>query len=205
MIRTATAKDLDEIVAVHCTCFPNSFTTVMGKHLLKCYYAEFMENNRELFLVSESNENPSKIDGFCMGYYGESPDGVERFIKRNFVRFSLRVLWLLLTFNGLAWKRAASVLRRKNDVIVVNDMLRSFVRKDSAELLSICVLKDKRGTGLSSLLVDEYEQVLQEQRRRVCVLSVLADNERAIRFYEKKGFTLVKKIGSSSLVYAKTL
>ena len=58
---------------------------------------------------------------------------------------------------------------------------------------------------MASKLIDEYIEVLSLQNRHRVVLSVLAENVRAIRFYEKKGFSLYKKIGTTSLVYAKII
>ena len=116
MVRMATQNDLNDIVNVHRVCFPKSFTTVMGKRLLYRYYAEFMGKNPELFLVLQTaREN---IDGFCMGYYGEDSGLTKSFIKKNRLRFALRVLWLLVIGNRAAWKRVRLCFnskKRKND------------------------------------------------------------------------------------------
>ena len=205
MIRTATEADLQAIVKVHSFCFPKSFTTAMGKELLARYYAEFMSSNPELFFVWESEGDAPNIEGFCMGYYGENSRCADQFIKKNRIRFALRVLALMVTGNAAAWRKVTGIFLKKPKITTVDDSFRKFSHKDSGELLSICVLPEKRGCGVASQLVDEYEKRLLLQGRHRCVLSVLANNARAIRFYEKKGFTLIQKIGDASLVYAKAL
>ena len=205
MIRTASEKDLTDIVQIHRICFPESFTTAMGKYLLMRYYNVFMTKNPELFLVSEKDTDSKMLTGFCMGYYGENSGCTKQFIKENRFLFALRVLFLLLIGNCAAWKRVVGVIQKKRGTVTLNELFCSFSHKDSGELLSICVLPDQRGSGTASQLVDHYTQVLVENGRRRCVLSVLCDNKRAIRFYEKKGFSLFKKIGDTSLVFAKIL
>ena len=183
MIRTATQNDLKAIVQVHRICFPKSFTTAMGNHLLTKYYQEFMAKNPDLFLVSES-ETDGTINGFCMGYYGENSGSTKQFMYDNRFRFMLRVLWLLLTCNRSAWKRALGVLRKKQNTVTVNDTFRPYSHKDSGELLSICVLPEQRGGGVASQLVDQYTQVLIAQGRHRCVLSTFMKKKASL--YSKK-------------------
>ena len=94
---------------------------------------------------------------------------------------------------------------KKSQLITVDKQFNAIPQKESADLLSICVLPDRRGSGLASRLVDEYEAVLIKHKRRRVVLGVRTDNVRAIRFYEKKGFSLYKEAGTTSRLYAKFL
>ena len=205
MVRIATKNDLPKIVRVHKICFPKSFTTAMGTKLLTKYYEEFMDSNPELFLVSVANTEFFEIDGFCMGYYGENSNCTLNFIKKNCMSFVFRILWLLLIFNGTAWKKVFNMLKNKYKTVTVDESFGVFKHTDSGELLSICVLPEKQGGGAAAMLVDEYLKVLVNNGRHRCLLSVFADNKRAIHFYEKKGFSVFKKIGNISLIYAKII
>lgn len=206
MIRRATEQDLNEIVRVHRLCFPKGFVSALGDTLLKRYYKLYMDTHPTLFLVYESDEAPSKeLAGFCMGYDRENYDITYRFIKQNFIRFALRVAWLLLIGNRAAWKRVANVLVKKPKVVMLNDEFCTVPDELACELLSVCVVPELRGNGAASMLVDRYLEAIVEKGRKLCVLGVLNDNARAIRFYEKKEFTLFKQIGDFSKLYAKRL
>ena len=203
MIRRATEQDLNEIAKVHRICFPDGFVTALGKTLLMRYYKLYMDTDPTLFLVYESDEEPGGwLCGFCMGYDSENYDIAYRFIKQNWMRFTLRVGGLLLIGNRAAWKRVVNFFVRKPKVVIVND---EFSGELSCELLSVCVLPELRGSGAASMLIDRYMDAIAEKGRKLCVLGVLNNNARAIRFYEKKNFVLFKKIGDFSRSYAKRL
>ena len=97
-IRTANKMDLKEITEVHEQCFPNSFSTQLGKKLLEKFYYEYLSINPDLFLVGV-DEN--KIVGFCMGYLCESNEFVKSFFGHNILSIACRCAYLLVTGNKL--------------------------------------------------------------------------------------------------------
>lgn len=107
MIRQATFDDLPNIAKIHMECFPENFSTKLGKKrngfLLSKFYEEYMLDAPELFLVAE--EKNKKIIGFCMGYYGDRTQQKKRFLKNNFFRISFRMITLLIKGDKLAWKK----------------------------------------------------------------------------------------------------
>ena len=58
----------------------------------------------------------------------------------------------------------------------------------SLEIERIYVAKEFQGTGLGSRLMDEAVRLAAEQKKAYIWLGVWEKNERAIRFYEGKGF-----------------
>ena len=65
-IRAARESDMEVVCEVHAKCFPESFSTRLGKNLLTKYYLEFYREAPHLFLVCENDEG--KMCGFVMGY-----------------------------------------------------------------------------------------------------------------------------------------
>lgn len=61
-IRQATLDDLEQIAKVHFQCFPDSFSTYLGKgrhgYLLQKFYQEYLDDAPELFLVAEDDTLP---------------------------------------------------------------------------------------------------------------------------------------------------
>ena len=56
-------------------------------------------------------------------------------------------------------------------------------------LVWLGVRPDYAGKGVGSALFDAFRDVIQEQGVRMMLVDTQADNEAAIRFFEKKGFT----------------
>ena len=115
MIRAAAPEDLSEIAIVHAQCFPDSFSTALGKgyhgSLLVKFFEEYLKKVPELFFVAVSDEN--KIIGYCMGYYIDGNNFTKNFLKHNFFKISFQMLRLLLSGNRIAWKKILSVFYRK--------------------------------------------------------------------------------------------
>lgn len=190
IIQKATVKDLREIVQVHIKCFPNSFSSQIGSKLLENYYFEYLSMNPDLFLIAVENNN---IVGFCMGYLCENTGFSKRFIKKNFASLGCKVIFLIFKKNNLAKEKMKSIIKRSNQGKVYSTEYDDITADNSGDLLSICVLQEYRGTGIAMSLIVEYEERLSELNRRVCYLSVLSNNDRAMAFYEKNGYEKVKR------------
>lgn len=59
---------------------------------------------------------------------------------------------------------------------------------NAANLISLYLLPAKIGHGFGHAFYSDMETELENRGFSKCVLSVLADNKRAIRFYETHGF-----------------
>ena len=122
MIRQATYQDLDRIVHVHSVCFPDSYSTQLsrfktimgGGNLLINFYLEYLKDNPELFVVADDEK--FGIVGFCMGYYMEKEDQMQRFLNKNRIRVMWKTLLLLLSCNIPTWKKTFSRFKHKPSV-----------------------------------------------------------------------------------------
>ena len=191
MIEEASVSDLNEIAEVHKKCFQKSFLTKYGRKTLSRYYGEFMEEGGP-FVIAKQN---SAIVGFCMGYVGQS-DARNRFLRKHFLSMAIKTLGFLLTFDKTVYKRiCSSIMPSKGQVNEEKDV------ENEAFLLSICVLEEKRGTGLSKQLVEEFEKQLIERKCNSYVLFAEEDNDRGIAFYNKMGYKQVRRKDGSIKFY----
>ena len=186
IIRQATKEDLMQIAKLHITCFPESFSSQIGEGLLSRFYEEYLNSIPELFLVAEEDE---RLIGLCMGYYCEDNQYMKRFIKHNFIRLSLRCLLLVLKLNKLMFLKIGHVIFKKKEQILSKREKSDYPLNERGDLLSICVLDEVKGKGVSSALMNTYENILCKNGRKVCQLTAASDNGRANRFYEKHGYS----------------
>ena len=194
IIRNASENDLPKIAKLHIRCFPDSFSTQLGEKLLAKFYREYLKKVPELFLVAEAND---EIVGICMGYYCEDNAYQKNFLKRNFFMLGLRCIKLTLERNDRMLEKFGLRKPNKTDCTPQKDSHVDSKEKPAVEkskcgdLLSICVREDYRGQGVSSNLVACYHNVLKKNVREVCILSVKQNNNRAISFYKKMGYSIV--------------
>ena len=214
MIRQATLNDLPAIACVHRVCFPDSYSSQLslfrspigGGNLLESFYKEYMNDNPELFVVAD-DEN-SGIVGFCMGYYMDKDDQMQNFLHKNRLRILWKTFLLLLIGNKQAWNKILSRLKHKPDIsdwTIVNDKYESMKNEERGDLLSVCVLPDCRGKGYAQGMMENYLDAMKKAGRKLCLLSVKKDNERAKQYYERNGFELYRTRGNEGLTYIKLL
>ena len=200
MVRQATFADLQQVAAVHKTCFPDSFSTALGKKLLVRFYAEYMASVPELFLVAEDE---GVVCGFCMGYYCEENPYMKRFFKHNLFAAGLRIAGQLLIGNKAAWKKLTASFDKKAEFKPLGDEYQAGAT--DGDLLSICVLPQTRGNGAAQELISAYGEVMKAQGRKNCILTVAVDNPRAIRFYERNGYMPFREAAGVARSYIKHL
>lgn len=177
MITNAKYDDLKEIAKVHIKCFPDYFLTKYGEKLLSKYYGEYLEENDPFVIARKDDE----IVGFCMGHIGQS-EARNAFLRKNFVGMACKTLKLMLSFDREVYSRIKSAIFPSKGDQPEKD------KEDEAYLLSLCVIEEMRGTGLSKQLVEAFEKQLLEKGCTEYALFAIEDNDRGIGFYEKMGF-----------------
>ena len=156
-----------------------------------------------MFLVAENEEK--EIQGFCMGFYCENNNYIKSFLNIIFFRIWFRILWLLIAIDKTTWKKLKSTFKNSNPFIVINDKVDAIPLADKGDLLSICVLPQCRGNGMAQELITRYENVLKEQNRMICLLTVATNNERGVHFYERNGYIPYREQKGTARTYAKYL
>lgn len=178
--RIADITDIPNVAKVHQTCFPGTFITSFGQKLIADYYLEFFNEN-PLFVIVEKD---GIVEGFCMGYLKGS-EARSRFMSKCKLRLAFRMFYLCITFNKLAFQKCIAFVKPKKTFALSQKMIAD------ADLLSICVTDDLKGTGASRELVEKFEKLLSERLVKSYTLAVYKDNSRAIAFYRKMGFETV--------------
>lgn len=77
-------------------------------------------------------------------------------------------------------------------------ILRAAKELGTVELVSIYLLPECVGRGLGHFFYRAIEDAIKARGYTRCVLDVLAENKRAVRFYEGHGFT-----ATGEVIYAK--
>ncbi len=203
-IRQATLEDMPLVVKVHTECFPKDehFTTLMGggNNLTQKMYEAYLRAEN-LFLVAEDQ---GEIIGFCMGHmYGTK--AMDIFYKDNAGTLFKRTLLLLIQGHPLAWKKVRDVIKSewqkfKRKITKTPEpqitYLSDDIYKPTASLLSICVLSECRGKGVSVTLFQAYEQLLKKRGVKAFTLATWSGNTRGIAFYYKMGMRLRQHRGT---------
>ena len=206
LVRNAIREDLPEIAKVHIACFPDYFSTRVGKknngYLLEKLYEEYFKDFPELFVVLEDDNG--KIVGFCSGSLLDITGHQQRFLRNNRVKVLSRVLWLLLKGDSLAWTRLRQ--RYKKPVYkIIDHSFKGLPKTEIGDLVSICVLPEFRGKQCSGKMMERFVQNMKGLGRKVCLVSMHSDNKRAMTFYSKFGFKLYRYIGDDVISFWKDL
>lgn len=198
IVRYAKESDLDKITKVHMECFPDYFSTHLGKSLLKGFYKEYLKKFPHLFVVAVDEEN-EEIVGLTNGYViGQNIRN--EFIKNNYLKLLLRGIFLLVTFDKVAWEKVGKFFKKSKDTNVNSNKSKD----GEGDLLSICTLPSYRGSGASKKMVEKFEEGLKELGIDTYYLSVFSDNERAKSFYEKCRFEVFNE-NSIEVKYKKVI
>lgn len=149
IIRKIEKKDVNDIVDIHNSAFPNFFLTSLGARFLQLYYGCMCKSHDALTLCAVEN---GKVVGFAATALKSAGFNM-RLIKSNIVRFIGEAAILLFT-KPKALLRLAKNITKKADG-----------KDDSgeyAELYSIGVAPNCQGKGIGGLLLAENERVLRE-------------------------------------------
>jgi ribosomal protein S18 acetylase RimI-like enzyme len=189
--RDATPSDLTEVARLHRLCFKGTFISSLGPELIAHYYLEYLEEGGPFVLAFDN----CSLIGFCMGYYSGST-ARDSFIRRNRVTLAIRICLLCLSLNKNAWQRVWKfVVRKIRRSSPVGEVMAD------ADLLSICLLPEYRGHGISNCMLGLFEKVLSDDEKKDLTLSVYTANCQAISFYRKEGFSIVSEEGDVYRMY----
>jgi ribosomal protein S18 acetylase RimI-like enzyme len=209
-IRDLALDDLMQIVAIHRAAFPESALTRLGDESVRRYYEWLIVGPHDAVNIG-AFQNDALL-GFCFG--GKFRGAMGGFLERNRAYLARRVIvrpWLML--NPLFRERALFAIKRIAQPIVrrVRPQKRQPVRQKPPEglrsfgILSIGVQPEYFGHGIAQHLMDYSERVALELGHNQMNLTVHPANSRAVRFYEKTGWTRIPSDASWSGAMSKTL
>jgi len=197
--------DLDKIVFIHKSCFPESRSTKLGKQFLERLYSWYSINHPGLFFVAEDS---CEVVGFVCGTIG-SGGGQKRF------RYTLPFIILSLIKNPIlllsketfkSWKTLIKgMFKRKRTTTPAPTPTPNPIGIKGA-LDSIAVNSSARGHSIGFLLVEKFEEAAIDLGATYLSLGVEADNLPARKLYEKCGWHLVsEKLDENSANYRKDI
>ncbi|MET1253600.1 GNAT family N-acetyltransferase [Aliikangiella maris] len=183
-VRRLNSEDLDAIVKIHSSAFPDFFLTALGARFLTKYYSFYLDDKHVALVCIDGVE----IMGFAVGSHN---------IEEFYCELSNRKMYflpsiLLNVFNWQLWskifKRAMSIIFKKR----VNDDKVNL--KGYCELTSIGVSADHQNKGVGKTLLNAFEVVCFESECAGIYLTTDQDNnESVIEFYKRSGYDIFKE------------
>lgn len=202
-IKGISNRELKEVGEVHICAFTESALTKLGLEAVRRYY-EWQLNGPHDSMFYGAFEN-DKLIGFCVG--GSFKGAMSGYLKKNRTFLIWRVMthpWLVM--NSLfrdKLKNAFHILKRFNRKPVE---IVSSVQHDTSirhfGILSICVHPQYQKHGIGKLLMKEAERKARSRGFNKMLLTVKADNQKAISFYKNIGWEqqASEQIGSVMMV-----
>ena len=187
LVRPLINDDLDPVVQLHLECFKHYFMSGLGTRIVKLFYSQFLSSPHHFCLVAIKS-------GTVIGFIAGTKDSAllfSNFYRENFFKVLYSVLF------GFILNRAVrhGLFSRR---FQISNAIRSFLSSSSsssssrstvkARILSIAIAENIKGEGVGSLLINSFMKYYFDSGVEEIGLSVLKENETAVRFYEAKGF-----------------
>lgn len=101
--------------------------------------------------------------------------------------------WVLMLSEGMKNDSLYTMLLEERGKTIGASILKRTEAPDKIELTSFYLLPDKIGKGYGRAFYSAIESEVKKRGYKACVLDVLEDNKRAIRFYLEQGFENERK------------
>jgi ribosomal protein S18 acetylase RimI-like enzyme len=149
--------------------------------ILERWDHRYFESCARLIQLAYANH----VDGEINDQY-RSESGALRFLKNI----------IILPGCGQFQPDASFVLRQPHTGYLAGVVLNSCVSAGVGHTTQICAMPGYQGRGLGRRLMDASIQALRFRRYTTVSLTVTSGNERAVRLYERLGFTTIKKFAA---------
>lgn len=169
--------------------------TEMGYNWLCALYLFFIKHHRSICRVAIDAD--SKVVGLAVG---GDPNIREEFLSSALFRYSHLIFWKFLSkrmVRRVLLQELVRKLHRKHAASLSREAKAPGAGIRSGNLLSICVLPDCEGTGVSGQLIEFFQLACKTEGYERLTLSVLKQNSRAVTFYKKHGWRQSDKSGES--------
>jgi ribosomal protein S18 acetylase RimI-like enzyme len=170
----------------HTKSFPGRFMTEMGFHWLRALYLFFIRHHRSICRVAVDADG--KVVGLAVG---GDPHIRKEFLGSAPFRYPHLIFWKFLSkrlVRRVLLQELAMKLHRKHAAAHSGDTKVPSNDIRSANLLSICVLPEYRGTDVAGKLIESFQLACKAEGYQRLNLSVLKQNSRAVAFYIKHGW-----------------
>jgi ribosomal protein S18 acetylase RimI-like enzyme len=195
-IRAAVHDDLRSMPALHQAAFPDSLATYLGDGYLRAYYRWFVTSPESITYIAQAESGD--IVGFAAGAENGKRYYAELYGERR--KELMRTAFIGLLTHPQALIRLGRMFPVAKDIIsrrlpgrrrttTTNAPTSPITSGINASYISLTVLPDWRKGGIGQALTSS---IIEEARRRGCpviTLSVRRDNDKAIRIWERTGWT----------------
>lgn len=174
--RTSKTSESRILTQIHLVAFKDFFLTTLGKKFLNTYYNACLKSS-ESISVCAVDEN-DQIIAFSIGCI-QAKGFHKRLIKQNSFQFLLQGIIILFSNPSALWRLAKNIEKNK----ITDD------NGNYAELLSIAVSPDAKGSGIGKEMIAKFEA---EAKAKGCIKVALTtdyyNNDDVIAFYKKSGY-----------------
>lgn len=176
--RKAEITDLVDIVNIHESSFKDFFLTTLGNSFLRVYYETCIKYEDSIVICAVDEDGC--ICGFASGTIRSNRYYTKIFLF-NLAPFIVEVIKLL-------FKRPLAIIRLALNLDKSKSVLDE---KNYAELLSLAVKPEMKGSGLGMSLLGHFERVVIFQGTKVLTLTTdCENNDRVVSFYKKCGYDI---------------
>ncbi|WP_221658070.1 GNAT family N-acetyltransferase [Bacteroides salyersiae] len=176
IIHPVRKDEIDALVVIHTSAFPEFFLTQLGRRFLRLYYSSVLSHPEGILLGYYEED---RLTGFCAATINSNGFN-KRLIKFHFFAFVIETFILLLT-NIKALKRLYLNLSKSDSA--------NTDKGEYAELLSIGVDREHQGKGIGKqLLMALEEEVKQRGGRKLSLTTDCHNNKQAVSFYRSMGY-----------------
>jgi ribosomal protein S18 acetylase RimI-like enzyme len=182
-IQKVSAEDIDNIVNIHISAFPNSFTTKLGYNFLKKYYSFFVNQTESTILCARKNH--TQIVGFICG-----TKETKKFYKQLLKRMPVLLPSLMMAV--FKEKNIINKIIVKSFLILIKKQLNPISNQhNTGEIYSLAINKENIRKGIGSALLNEYikQERCSSELEGVFITTDNTDsNKSVIDFYKKNNF-----------------
>ncbi len=164
------------LTQIHLAAFKDFFLTTLGSGFLNTYYSSALKSTESISICT-IDEN-DQIVGFSMGCI-VAKGFHKQLVKQNFLAFMIQGVIILFSKPSAIWRLAKNIEKNKNKIDDGN----------YAELLSIAVSPDAKGTGIGKKMITQFEEeAIVKGCSKIALTTDYYNNDDVIAFYKKSGY-----------------
>lgn len=194
------SDQLDAVVDLHMWAFKDHLNVLLGKRYIKAFLHWFIQKEGAVNITGIGD------DGMVAGYIVGAPWGYQKMMNKDLLAVAATEMikrpWIF--FHKKIWQ---SVWLRMKTMLGMNKFIETTREKYSGNMISLVgigVSSQAMGTGIASLMMEEFISQARKKNYDYARLSVYASNSRARKFYEKMGW-MPEETGNPVMGYYKKL
>lgn len=205
-IHYGNAKDLPALAKVHRAAFPGSLASAMGQRYVEKMLSWFLSSDKTFIYYAATGSGD--VVGYCGGMIKDgtlttgSASGMLQHSFNEAVKSMLLRPWLIFhkemrSRYGFILTNLKKKITGKGSNVITQQQRTIDNSRPSTGLVGIGVKPEYFGKGVGYALLQEFERKTKELGITQMYLTVLADNEQAIKSYERSGWERARLSGKS--------